>query len=157
MSEPLTIREQAIQALEVKTNAQRGVDSYDERDLPLTVLFEGADEPARIQYGFVETAMSVRLERMEAGQGAQVTDNGLETTGETDKRKWHTQANALLGDLIQSATGGDNTLGGLCQGIEYVSGGTAISPDGSNTVVAFADIRVRYRFLIGNPFSSEVE
>ena len=152
----LTIREQVIQALEVKTGAQRGVDSYDERDLPLTVLFEGADEPARVQYGLVETAMGVRLERMEAGQGTQVTANGLETTGDTDKRQWHTQANTLLGRLIEDATGGDTTLDGLCQGIDYVSGGTVLSPDGSNTVVAYADIRIRYRFLIGNPYSKEV-
>jgi hypothetical protein len=153
----VTIREQVLQALELKVGAMRGVDSYDESALPVTALFEGADEPARIQYGMVESAMPVRLERVAAGPGTELQDGRLVTTGEVDKSEWWTEANQMLGELIQSATGGDNTLGGLCQGIDYVSGGAQSSPDGSNAIVAFVDLRVRYRFLNGNPYAKEVE
>ena len=154
---PETIREQILQALEAKLDARRGVDSYDESALPITALFEGADEPARTQYGLVETAMPVRIERVAPGPGTDVVDGRLTIVTDTDKHGWWTLANAILGELIQSATGGDTTLGGLCQGIDYVSGGTTITPDGSNAVVAFADVRIRYRFVNGNPYINEVE
>lgn len=139
MSDPLTIREQVIQALEIKIGAQRGVDSYDERDFPLTVLFEGPEDAAQGTHRRTTASMTVRLEHAEEGVGE-------------CKKAWLSQGNAVLGRIILAATGGENTLDGLAQDIEYTGGGVAIPEDGTNIVTAFADLRVTYRFKSGNPY-----
>ena len=135
-----TVRERILKALSARTGASRLVEQYDVRDLPITVLVAGEDSATETPYGMTAATMPVTIARAIALSG----DKG---------DAWHDEAEYALGDLIQQIyAGDDDTLGGLCQGLDYAGGAVEILQDGAQGAAVQASITVRFQFRHGNPF-----
>ena len=137
-----TIREQIIQALVSRVGATRMLEQYDSRDLPLTVIAEGDDVAAETPYGMTAVVMPVTVAR------------AIALTGNKDDG-WYNEANNELGRLIDDIySAGDDTLSGLCQGIDYASGSVELLTDGSNGAAVQVSLNGRFQFRHGNPFEN---
>lgn len=132
----LSIREQIMQALAARLSAQRGLEGYDQRDLPLTVLYE-AEESAEPAYGMTRITLPVTVAR---GLKRPATD-------------WHAAATTALADLVVAIYGSDETLGGLAEGIDYTGGTIGTFADGADGIVVNAQIEIRFSHVRGNPYS----
>lgn len=138
---PATIRELILQALATRTGATRVLEQYDARDLPITVLAESDDQAVETPYGMTAVTMPVTIAR------------AIPLTG-VKSDTWYADANEALGDLIFEIYTGGDTLGGLCQGIDYASGSVELLTDGADGAAVQASVNVRYMFRHGDPFSN---
>ena len=136
-----TIREQILQALATRTGATRMLQQYDPRDLPITVLAEGDDAATEKPYGMTAVTMPVTIAR------------AIPLTGTKDDT-WYAAANEALGNLIVEIYTGGDTLGGLCQGLDYAGGSVELLSDGADGAAVQASVTVRFQFRHGNPFYS---
>ena len=136
-----TIREQILQALATRTGATRVLEQYDSRDLPITVLVEGEDAAADTPYGMTAVTMPVTIAR------------AIPLTGTKDDT-WYSASNEALGELIVEIYAGGDTLGGLCQGLDYAGGSVELLTDGADGAAVQASLTVRYQFRHGDPFSN---
>ncbi len=138
----LPIREQIIRNLAARVGASRRLEMYDERDLPITVLQEGDDQAAETGYDMTQVSMSISVAR------------AIPMTG-VKGDAWYTELNDALADLIvELYTGGDD-IGGLAQGIDYVSGSVDLVTDASAGAGVAVTVNVRYAFVRGNPYSQD--
>ena len=140
----LPIRERILQALATRINAQRGLEQYDARDLPITVLVEGEDTAQESDYDRTNVTLPITVA---------YANNASGTKSDT----WYAQANTALANLIQSVYAGDESLGGLVQGIDYTGGDVAVLTDGATGYAVQAFFNIRYAFVHGNPFLTEEE
>jgi hypothetical protein len=136
----LPIREQLLQELAGRASAQRGLEMYDERDLPFTVLLEGEDQAATDDYDNARVATPVTLAR-----AMKITGN------KTDD--WYEQGNVALADLIKEVYVGGEDLNGLADGIDYEGGSVEVITDGARGVMVQASFNIRWAFVHGDPFS----
>lgn len=140
----LPIRERVLQALAARLNAVRGLEQYDERDLPLTVIVEGEENADDGDYDLVRVTLPVTIARVSKFLGAKDDE-------------WHQQANADFAALIKEVYTGGEDLGGLAQGIDYTGGGIDVVSDGARGTMVQAFFNIRYAFTHGDPFSNTVE
>jgi hypothetical protein len=139
MTNPLPVRERILNALQSRVGASRSLDSYDERDLPITLMSEGEDQGTRDTYGKVNVSLPVTIARAALIEGPKGDD-------------WHAAANQALAELIREVYVGGEDLGGLTKGIDYEGGTIGPLTDGSRGYMVQAFFSVRYVFLHGNPF-----
>lgn len=137
-SDMTPIREQIIAALAARLNAERANSIID--TLPARSIWDGSD-------GLVE--------RNRYGGVSVTTELTVETVHQADRdhRKWSSQGNAILAQLITEATGSDRTLGGIAEDIAY-TGATIYYPDeGSDVIGVDLVLAVRWSHKIGDPYS----
>lgn len=140
-----TVREQILEAISNRTGARRALEVYDARDLPITVMVEGSDQAVETPYGMTAVTMPVTIARA-IPLPADKSD------------EWLTDANYALGELIREIyAGDDDTLGGLCQGLDYSGGTVEVLTDGTAGAAVQAAISVRFQFAHGNPFLTTEE
>lgn len=136
----LPIRERLLQVLATRASAERGLEYYDQRDLPFTVLLEGEDQAAEDDYDNTRVVTPVTVAR------------ALKVTGnKTDD--WYEQANVALGDLIKEVYAGGEDLDGLADGIDYEGGSVEVITDGARGTIAQASFNIRWAFVHGDPFA----
>ena len=140
----LPIRERILQALAARINAHRGLEEFDARDLPITVLVEGEDSATETDYDQVRVTMPVTVAHADRVVGVKGDD-------------WYALANAALANLIKSVYDGGESFDGLVQGIDYTGGDVAVLTDGANGYAVQAFFNIRYVFAHGNPFQQTTE
>ena len=146
----LPIREQILQALATRVSAARGLEGFDVRDAresvdgTITVLVDQPDTAENTNYGTTHISMPVTIGRVRYLD----TNKGDE---------WHTQGSTLQADLSLQAFGGDDTLGGLADGMDYTGGQVDVITDGSRGIAAQINITVRYHHVRGNPYLIDEE
>lgn len=140
----LPIRERILSALATRINAQRGLEQYDARDLPITVLVEGEDTADEGDYDMVNVTMPVTIAYANNVAGTKSDD-------------WYEQANTALANLIQSVYTGGEDFGGLAQGVDYTGGDVAVLTDGATGYAVQAFFNIRYVFRHGDPFDNTEE
>jgi hypothetical protein len=140
----LSVRERIIRKLAARVGAGRNLDSYDARDLPITVLVTGDDEAFETAYSMTRVTMPVTIARAIALTGVKGDD-------------WHSAAEAALAELITEAfdTAHDDDLADLVDGIDYTGGGAEILTDGAKGAAVQISLGVRYAFVHGNPYSQD--
>lgn len=135
---PDTIREQILTAFATKIGAER-CDQLDGRDvLPAKSLWDNREEAEGKKYGVMQMSLPLAVEYK-----AQVDPN----------LNISKQANAMLGELIQLATDGDNTLAGLCESISYQQSEFNYPEDGTQVIEVYVEFSVIYKFAKGDPFT----
>lgn len=137
-----TIREQILQEMQSRLgNGALRASAVEffapEAPEPIRGIVDFEDTVEKIEYGACLVSMEVRAERVESLPSG---------TGRSE------YGNALLGEIINDMTGADRTLGGLCHGVDYISGGLITTPEYLPFMGAFATFSVRYSFDIGNPY-----
>jgi len=135
-----TLREKILQAFTAKVNAGRCLGVDGDGDLPARSVWDTAENAERTSYGTVRCIIDLPVEYI-----AKVSKDYLHNSA---------QANAMLGELIQDATAGDNTLGSLCCGVSYSSSEIVYPEDGAQEIVALAVFQIIYEFALGNPFQA---
>ena len=138
----LPVREQIIRNLATRVGASRRLEMYDERDLPITVLQEGDDQAAETGYDMTQVSMSISVAR------------AIPMTGVKSDR-WYTELNTALAKLITELYTGGDDIGGLAQGMDYVSGSVDLVTDGGVGAGVAVTVNVRYAFVRGNPYSQD--
>ena len=130
-----SVREQLIAAILTATGGQYGLPvPEDERDLPVTIVQDGADE-ATTNYDTTACAMPINVGRGELATGS-------------TRSAQRAQAHAALAALITKMHT-DETFGGLAVGVDYTGGG--IQLEANKFVFAEASFTVRYQHLRGQP------
>ena len=115
----------------------RAVQYIDEADVPACVLFPKPEEVTH-QYGQNVCEMTLRVEALAA-------------VGTTNPSVVQEQ---LLGDAVKIMTDPDVSVTRKMDSIVYTSGGPADTPRGEDTTVGvFAEFKVTYNTLAGNPYS----
>ena len=141
----LPIREQIIRALAARVGASRRLASYDERDLPITVLQEGDDNRADGLYGMTNVTMSVSVARAIRMEGVK-------------SDAWYTALNDALATLITEVfTAGEDESEDLRFELEYASGSVDLLTDGGVGAGVAVTVNVRYAFVHGNPYSQNAD
>ena len=140
----LPIREQIIRALIARTGAVRQLPTYDHADLPLTVIQAGDDNAAEDMYGMTNVTMQVGIARALNMSGVKGDD-------------WDQTLNNELADLIVEVFTGDDDLGGIAKGIDYVSGTTDLLTEAAQGGGVAVTVNVRFAFVHGNPFSQDAD
>jgi len=140
----LPIRERILRELVRRTRARRRLESYDERDLPLTVLQEGDDSAVEGLYGMTQVATQVLVARAVNMTGVKGDD-------------WHAELNTALANLIKEIFKGGNGIEGLKFELNYVSGGIGLPTDASKGSGVAVTVNVRYAFVYGNPYSQDAD
>ncbi len=138
---PTTIRDQIIDAFCVKVGAERCSVLDSSSDLPAKSVWDNREESSKSKYGSNDCVLALPVEYL----------------AKVDKVTYASvskQANAMLGDVIQSATSGDNTLGGLCKSINYIESEITYPQDGQDEIEIYVVFNVLYSFLNGDPFSA---
>lgn len=139
---PDTIREQVVAAFAAKVGASRTEHLDDGAgSLPARVIWDNTETAERTQYGAMQCTIELNVEYIAAVDSA---------TYPTLSQ----QANAMLGELIQDATNGDNTLGGLCRWITYTQNEFIYPDGGTDEVQVLASFSVVYQFAAGDPFTA---
>lgn len=136
---PDTLREQIVEAFTTKIGALRCARLDGDTDLPAKSVWDNSEDAERTKYGSVACSLDIPVEYMAK----------VDTSSYSNFSK---QANAMLGELIQQATSGDSSLGGLCQNINYTSSEFVYPEDGSREIEVFAVFRITYEFVAGDPF-----
>ena len=135
-----TVREQILQAFVLKIGAERCVKLDSDSDLPAKSVWDNGEEASKKAFGVTEVALPLPVEYL----------------AEVDKQTFPTysaQANAMLGEIIQAATSGDNKLGGLCQSIEYAESEFIYPKDGEQEIEVYVVFNITYQFATGDPFT----
>jgi len=135
-----TVREQILKAFVLKIGAERCVKLDGDSDLPAKSVWDNGEEASKTAYGTMESVLPVPVEY-------------LAKVNKATYPILSSQANAMLGELIQAATSEDNTLGGLCRSIEYVESEFIYPEDGAQEIEVYAVFNVTYQFKIGDPFT----
>lgn len=132
------IREHIITALAARLSAERANSIIDQ--LPARSLWDGSDG---------------NVERNRYGGVSLTTDVTVETVHHADRdhRQWSTQGNAILAELIATATSNDRTLGGLCDDIAYTAGTIYYPEEGSDIIGVDLVLAVRWSHRIGDPYT----
>lgn len=138
---PDTIREQIIEAFATKVGALRCAQLDGDSDLPAKSVWDNAEDAERTKYATTTCALDLPVEYMAK----------VDTLTYANHSK---QANAMLGELIQAATSGDQTLGGLCRTIQYTASEFVYPNDGSREITVFVVFRINYEFAAGDPFTA---
>lgn len=137
---PTAIREQILAAITTAVSGEYGIPAPEsERDLPVTIVQDGADEAETTTYNQTNVLMPVAI-----ASAASATSH--------DKDIMRDEANALLAGIITTMFA-DETFGDLADGIEYTGGG--IQTEVGKFVFAEAQFTVRYHFIRGDPFTIE--
>jgi len=137
---PDTIREQVIQAFVTKISAARCLKLDGDSDLPAKSVWDNREEVSITKYGTNESTLPLPVEYLAKVDKATYPNHSV-------------QANAMLGELIQAATSGDNKLGGLCRSITYLESEFIYPEDGANEIEVYAVFNIVYQFAIGDPFT----
>jgi hypothetical protein len=137
---PDTIREQIIQAFAIKTGAARCLKLDSDSDLPAKSIWDNQEEATKTAYQTVQASLPLPIEY-------------LALVDKTTYSSHSAQCNAMLGELIQSATDGDNTLLGLCRSINYAESEFIYPEDGGKEIEVYAVFNIVYHFLLGDPFT----
>ena len=140
----VSIRERIISALANRTGAVRRLREYDKTDLPITVLQEGDDSASEGLYGMTNVNMQVSIARAIAMSG---------TKGDA----WYSDLNDELATLITEVFTGGDDLGGLAEGMDYVSGSVDLLTEGGVGAGVAVTVNVRYSFVHGNPYSQDAD
>jgi len=140
----LPIRERILRELVRRTGAVRRLESYDERDLPITVLQEGDDNATEGLYGMTQVTTQVSIARALRMTGVKGND-------------WYTELNTALANLIREIFAGGDDLGGLALGMDYVSGSVDLLTDAGQGAGVAVTVSVRYAFVHGNPYSQDAD
>lgn len=128
------VRERLLAKILLAVGGEYGlVSPEDDRDLPLTVVQDEADE-ATANYDATVCVMPVNVARAEVAASAD---------RDARRQQAHTALKALIVAMFA-----DETFDGLAVGIDYTGGG--IQADGK-LVFAEAAFRVRYQHLRGQP------
>lgn len=135
-----TIREQIIQAFAAKTVAARCVRLDSNSELPAKSVWDNQEEAVKTKYGTTSATLPLPVEF-------------LDSVDKTTYPSLSAQANAMLGELIQSATQNDNTLGGLCKSISYLESEFIYPEDGAQEIEVYAVFNIVYEFANGDPFA----
>jgi len=135
-----TVREQILQAFVLKVGAGRCLKLDGSSDLPAKSIWDNGEEASRTAYGTMEAVLPLPVEY-------------LASVDLTTYPKLSAQANAMLGELIQAATSGDNQLSGLCRSIEYAESEFIYPEDGAQEIEVYAVFNITYQFVIGDPFT----
>lgn len=136
-----TLREQIIDAFCAKISATRCARLDGDSDLPAKSVWDNGEDAERTKYGTFSCSIDIPVEYMAKVDTATYANHSK-------------QANAMLGELIQSATGGDTSLGGLCKSTAYAAAEFVYPDDGSREIEVFAVFRVTYEFAAGDPFTA---
>lgn len=136
---PVSIREQLLAAITEAVDGEYGVPTpEDERDLPLTIVQDSADDAAT-RYDTVEVVTQIAVGRAEVATGS-------------DAAALRAQANDMLAQIVIDMHA-DETFDGLADGVDYAGGG--IQAEVGKFVFAEASFRVRWHHLRGNPYLRE--
>jgi hypothetical protein len=138
---PDTLREQIVEAFATKMAATRCALLDGDSDLPAKSIWDNAEESERTKYGTFSCSVDIPVEYMAKVDTATYSN-------------FSKQCNAMLGELVQSATAGDPSLGGLCKNIQYTASEFVYPEDGSREIEVFAVFRVTYEFAAGDPFTA---
>lgn len=132
------IREAIIAALAARLNAERANSVIEQ--LPARTIWDGSDgEVERNRYGDISVTTTIAVETVHQA--------------DRDYRLWSQQGNAVLATLIAEATGGDRTLGGLCDDIAYTGGTIYYPEEGSDIIGVDLVLAVRWSHRIGDPYT----
>jgi len=137
---PDTIREQVIKAFVLKVGAARCVKLDGESELPAKSVWDNGESATKTAYGAMEVVLPLPVEY-------------LASVDKTTYPILSAQANAMLGELIQAATSGDNTLNEICRSIEYAESEFIYPEDGAKEIEVYAIFNITYQYAIGDPFS----
>lgn len=140
----LPIREQILQALATRVSAARGLEVYDEHDLPFTVLIEGEESAEDNNYDMTNVSLPFTVGR------------GMSIKGKKQD-EWYEEGNQALADLIKEIYAGGESVGDLAHGIDYAGGFVDVVTDGARGVTVQAYFNVRYSFVHGDPYSQTLE
>lgn len=140
----VSIRERIISALANRTGAVRRLREYDKTDLPITVLQEGDDNASEGLYGMTNVNMQVSIARAISMSG---------TKGDA----WYSDLNDELATLITEVFTGGDDLGGLAEGMDYVSGSVDLLTEGGVGAGVAVTVNIRYSFVHGNPYSQDAD
>lgn len=135
-------RELILDALATKVGARRADREINLADLPASVLWDGEDTNIATDTVYGEVAVTTS-----AGLIAQ-------HVAAADYATWSTQGQEILAQAIADATGGDNTLGGLCDGITYTATAVMYPDEGSAIITIGLDLAITWRHPIGNPYTT---
>lgn len=138
---PETIREKVVAAFCTKVGADRCVKLDGSSELPAKSVWDNREELTKTAYGKMSATLPLPVEYLASVDSV------------THATHSH-QANAMLGEIIQSATSGDNTLGGLCRSIQYTESEIVYPEDGSQEIEVYAVFNVVYEFAVGDPFTA---
>ena len=136
-----TIREKVIAAFCTKVVADRCVKLDSSSELPAKSVWDNREELTKVQFGAMQATIALPVEYL-AKVDSITHDNHSK------------QANAMLGELIQAVTSGDNSLGGLCRSIEYTESEFIYPEDGAQEIEVYAVFTVVYQFAVGDPFTT---
>lgn len=117
---------------------KRGQKAIDPKDFPVSVAFPGTEENVK-QYGKNNLAFTLRVE-------SHRVIGALENASQIQGR--------LLGDLITNLTNPADKWSSLVDDVAYTEGGPAEQPEAEDTTTAvFILILIKYKTLIGNPYT----
>ena len=137
------IRERLLSALTTAVAGEYGIPApEDERDLPVTIVQDGADE-AGGSYGVVAWTTPVAI-----GRAAAAVDTSA-MTPTAARAALRAQAHDMLAALHQ-ALNADETFGSLADGVDEA--GQGIQTEIGKFVFAELQIRVRWHHVRGNPY-----
>lgn len=138
---PDTVREQIIQAFVTKVGAGRCLRLDGDSNLPAKSVWDNREEATKTKYNTMDVVLPLPVEY-------------LALVDKTTYSSLSAQANAMLGELIQSATSGDVTLGGLCRSIAYTESEIIYPEDGAREIEVYAVFNIAYQFVAGDPFTA---
>lgn len=154
----IPIREQVIQALvdrlktilvsggygsDVGLNVCRARRTFNDKDLPVLVVWEGGESPntGDSSYGISAFNLSIGIEAL---------------TSFTDDTVFPVGINTLYADIYKSLMGSDKTFGGLVDTLVYITSNPVIPEDGRTVFGIRVEFTVTYKIAAGDPYSSPV-
>lgn len=140
----LPIRERILQALATRLNAHRGLEAYDIRDLPITVIVADEDSATESDYDMTQVSLPVTVAR------------AIQVTG-TKSDSWYKEGEIAKAQLHKDIYTGGEDLGGLADGVDYTGGSVAVLTDGARGCMVQVFVNIRYAHVHGNPFIQSIE
>lgn len=136
----ITKRERIVAAFASKLSALRCALLDGDSDLPARSIWDNSEEATRTKYGNYRVELSIPVEYFDKFNSANFSN-------------YSSQANSMLGELIQDATSGDTTLGGEAISINYSSSEVVYPDDGAREIAVVASFTIIYEFENGDPIS----
>lgn len=136
----ITKRERIVAAFASKISALRCALLDGDSDLPARSIWDNSEEATRTKYGNYRVELSIPVEYFDKFNSANFSN-------------YSSQANSMLGELIQDATSGDTTLGGEAISINYSSSEVIYPDDGAREIAVVASFTIVYEFENGDPIS----
>lgn len=127
--------------------AMFSVPSYVPEDLPACTLWDDTETGQTDLYGDQTVETTVQIEAFED------LTQAVGTLAEQMSAQ-NAQGQGLLSRVVKAATGGDRTLGGLCDDIVYSSGAVQYPGDGETQMSAGGTFRVSWRHKLGDPYTA---